>query len=408
MEVTRGDQTPVLTSKTCAPLILIVLFLFLVSSLWLSGCAAPGEPIERKPQVPTAIADLAGQQLGNDVVLTFTMPKETVEHRSLKQTPAIEIYRKFEPASGSASSDVKAAPELIFTIPSAMVDHYSQKNHVRVASALDAGDLRQHAGWTASYTVRTRASIKKESADSNHADVRVYPVADPIEDVKAEVTHAGIVLTWTPPQKTPAGAAPPIAAYHIYRAEAVPGGQAEHESAANASVSVTEVPKLKVPFTRIGETPEATFQDMQVEFGTAYVYSVRSLSQYPGVTLESADSKLIVVTPRDTFPPAAPQGLVVVLVAAQGNSPGYLDISWAISPETDIAGYNVYRSEQDGVPGTRLNSELLLAPAFRDMNAEPGRHYVYTATAVDRAGNESRASEPTSGGVPAAGQPANP
>jgi hypothetical protein len=238
--------------------------------------------------------------------------------------------------------------------------------------------------------------------------VRIYPAADPIEDVKAEVTHAGVVLTWTPPQKTPTGAAPPIVAYHIYRAEAAPQDPTQPEPAANLSVSVSEVPKLKLPFTRIGETSEPDFQDLQVEFGTTYVYSVRSLLQYPDVVLESTDSKLIVVTPRDTFPPAAPQRLVVVLVPAQHNNPGYLDISWAISSETDIAGYNVYRSEQEGVPGTRLNSELLLTPAFRDMNAEPGRHYVYTATAVDRAGNESRASEPASGGIPLEGQPANP
>jgi fibronectin type 3 domain-containing protein len=55
-----------------------------------------------------------------------------------------------------------------------------------------------------------------------------------------------------------------------------------------------------------------------------------------------------------------------------------------------------------------LNSELLLTPAFRDMNAGPGRRYVYTTTAVDRAGNESHASEPASGGVPVESQPANP
>jgi hypothetical protein len=408
MEVTRGDQTPVLASKARAPLILIVLFPFLVSSLWLIGCAAPGEPIERKAQVPTAIADLAAQQQGNDVILTFTMPKETVERRPLKQTPAIEIYRKFEPAPGPTAPTGKATAELILTIPPAMVDHYSQKNHVRVVSALDAGDLGQHIGWTASYTVRTRASIKKESADSNQADVRIYPAADPIEDVKAEVTHAGIVLSWTPPKKTPAGTTPAIAAYHIYRAEAVPGVQTQPEPAANAFISVSEVPKLKVPFARIGETPETSFQDMQVEFGTTYVYSVRSLSQYPDVTLESADSNLIVVTPRDTFPPAAPQGLVVVVVPAQGENPGYLDVSWAISPETDIAGYNVYRTEQDGVPGARLNSELLLTPAFHDMNAEPSHHYMYTATAVDRAGNESHASEPAPASIPVEGQPKNP
>ena len=408
MKPKKGERAFSPAAKPRALLLSVFFLALTVQSVWLSGCAAPGEPIERKPQVPTAIADLAAQQQGNDVILTLTMPKETVEHRPLKQTPAIEIYRKFEPAPGSAAPTGKAAPELILTIPPAMVDHYSQKNHVRVASALDADDLGQHIGWTASYTVRTRASLKKESADSNHADVRIYPAANPIEDVKAEVTHAGIILRWTPPKETPAGTTPTIAAYHVYRAEAVPGVRTQPEPAANASVSVSEVPKLKVPFTRIGETPEATFQDMQVEFGTTYVYSVRSLSQDPGVTLESADSNLIVVTPRDTFPPAAPQGLVVVVVPAQGENPAYLDISWAISPETDIAGYNVYRTEQDGAPGTRLNSELLLAPAFRDMNAEPGHHYMYTATAVDRAGNESHASEPASAGIPVEGQPTHP
>jgi hypothetical protein len=410
MEDRKGEQIsgPVSEARASLRFIFLLSLSLFCSSLWLTGCAAPGEPIERKPQVPTAIADLVAQQQGNDVILTFTMPKETVEHRPLKQIPAIEIYRKFEPVRGSAVLATTAVPELIFTIPSAMVDRYSQKNHVRVVSALDGGDLGQHIGWTASYAVRTRASPKKESTDSNHADVRIFPAADPIEDVKAEVTHAGIVLTWTPPQKTPAGVAPPIVAYHIYRAEAAPEVQTQPGQEANASVFVSEAPKLKVPFTRIGETPEPTFQDLQVEFGTTYVYSVRSVLQYPDVALESTDSKLIVVSPRDTFPPAAPQGLVVVLVPAQGDNPGYLDISWAISPETDIAGYNVYRSEQDGVPGARLNSELLLTPAFRDMNAGPGRHYVYTATAVDRAGNESRASEPASGGVPLEGQPTNP
>ena len=410
MDDRKGEQAsgPVSEARASLRSISLLSFSLFCSSLWLTGCAAPGEPIERKPPVPTAIADLVAQQQGNDVILMFTMPKETVEHRPLKQTPAIEIYRTFEPVPSSASPAVKAVPELILTIPSAMVDRYSQKSHIRIVSALDAGDLSQHTGWTASYAVRTRASPKKESTDSNHSGVRIYPAADPLEDVKAEVTHAGIVLTWTPPQKTPVGAAPSVVAYHIYRAEAAPQAPTQPEPVANSSVSVSEVPKLKIPFARIGETPEPAFHDLQVEFGTTYVYSVRSVLQYPDVALESTDSKLIVVTPRDTFPPAAPQGLVVVLVPAQGDNPAYLDVSWAISPETDIAGYNVYRSEQDGVPRTRLNSELLLTPAFRDMNAGPGRHYVYTATAVDRAGNESHASEPASGGVPLEGQPANP
>jgi fibronectin type 3 domain-containing protein len=95
-----------------------------------------------------------------------------------------------------------------------------------------------------------------------------------------------------------------------------------------------------------------------------------------------------------------------VFVPGQGTEPGQLELSWNISPETDLAGYNVYRTEQSGVQGTHLNSELLPTPAFRDMNAVPGRTYFYSVTAVDRSGNESAASEPASGEVPTEAPPA--
>ena len=87
-------------------------------------------------------------------------------------------------------------------------------------------------------------------------------------------------------------------------------------------------------------------------------------------------------------------------VPAQKGQPGYLDLSWSIGEETDIAGYNVYRSDQEGTPENKLNQQLLLTPAFRDMNVVPGRHYFYTVTAVDRAGNESTKSTAASGELP--------
>src|ERR1700733_8681355 len=375
-------------------------FSLLGSLILLVSCAAPGEPIGRKPQVPTAITDLAAQQQGNDVILTFTMPKDTVDHRPLKKTPAIEIYRGFDPPTATVAQEPLF---LILTIPPAMVPNYSEKNRIRVINSLDSNDLAPHVGWTASYTVRTRASVKKESADSNHASVRVYPASDPIPDLHAEVAHSGILLTWTPPQTTSVGSAPAIAAYHIYRAEALP--ELQPSTPLGASVSVGGIPKLKAPLAGMGESPEPTFQDKQIEFGKTYVYSVRSLVRYSDIAVESADSNLVIATPRAIFPPEAPQNLTVVLVPARGENSAYLDLSWAISAETDIAGYNVYRSEQDGVPGRRLNSELLLTPAFRDMNAVPGHQYVYTATAVDRAGNESPASVSPSGSIPVEGQP---
>jgi len=99
-------------------------------------------------------------------------------------------------------------------------------------------------------------------------------------------------------------------------------------------------------------------------------------------------------------PPAAPANLVVVLVPATSESPAAIELSWSISPETDVAGYHVYRSEQEGPPGERLNPELLLVPAFRDTSVMEGHRYYYTVAAVDRAGNESPRSAPVTVEVP--------
>ncbi len=207
--------------------------------------------------------------------------------------------------------------------------------------------------------------------------------------MQAEITRSALVLAWTAPGKSIAGTAPAITGYRVYRGEPEPGAAAADKT------------KPKSALVRIGETQSASYQDTQFEFGHAYVYSVRSVVQAPGAALESADSNLVAVTPRNTFPPAKPQGLVVVLIPAQGDAAAHLELSWAINPETDIAGYNVYRSEQMETPGTRMNTEMLLTPAFRDMNVQSGRHYFYTVTAVDRSGNESPLSEPVSSSVPA-------
>jgi len=246
--------------------------------------------------------------------------------------------------------------------------------------------------------VRTFVSPKKLSSSSNVAALAIYPPANPIADLKAAFSRSGVTLSWTPPEKTLSGTAPNIAFYQIYRAEMESAPNAGANPAADGN---TEPSNPKVPFARIAEAASPPYTDTQTELGKTYVYSVRSVAQYPGVQLESVDSNFASITPKDVFPPPAPQDLVAAFVPAAGGTPAYLDLSWSISAATDIAGYNVYRSEDPSRPGTRVNSELLLTPAFRDMNALPGRTYFYTVTAIDRSGNESPASPPASGSVPA-------
>jgi hypothetical protein len=378
--------------------------LFLILVL-LSGCASPGEPIARRPPTPAGITDLAAQQSGNNVVLTFTLPRETIDQRPLKEMPTIEIWRSFAASNPVPPAAPRVAPSLLITIPSAMVSNYTEQGRVRYVNPLQPDDFTQHPNEIANYTVRTRVSEKKPSPDSNVAALPIYPAPDPIDDLKTEVTRSGVTLAWTPPQRTPVGAAPPIVMFRIYRTEAAKPSAGDGQSEPRAPSPLPPSPaKGKQQFAKIAETASPTYQDTQTEFGTTYTYSVRSVVEYSGHDLESSDSNLASITPRDIFPPSAPQGLVVVLVPKIGDTPAHLELSWSINSETDIAGYNVYRSEQDGTLWTRLNPELLLTPAFRDMSAIAGRQYFYTITAVGRAGNESSPGASASGEIPAESQ----
>jgi fibronectin type 3 domain-containing protein len=67
--------------------------------------------------------------------------------------------------------------------------------------------------------------------------------------------------------------------------------------------------------------------------------------------------------------------------------------------ETDLAGYNVFRSVGGGEP-VKLNQQLVRVPSYRDATVLPGKTYVYAVSAVDLRGNESPLSAETSETVP--------
>jgi hypothetical protein len=394
---------------------LLLFFSVFLCAILIVGCGAPGEPSERKAPTPEPVADLSAAQQGNIVVLTFTLPKESVEHKSLKQLPAVEIYRSLQPASTMPVAIApNAAPpgQLLVTIPPEMVDHLANRGRIRYEDVLTAADFSQNpAGSLATYLVRTRTSPKKVSANSNTASLVIQPAADAVSDLKAEVTREAIVLTWTQPQKTLLGAAPPIVTYAIYRAESdVPPDSSASPAppattpVAPASPSGASAESQPPQFVHIGDVSTPPYRDTQIQFGKICAYSVRSVAQYDQIRVDSADSNLATITRLDNFLPTPPEGLVVALIPAQDQSPAYLDLSWSISPDNDIAGYNIYRTEHGtegaGAPRTKLNPALLLTPAFRDMNVAPGRHYLYTVSAVNRAGNESPESAAAAGSVP--------
>jgi hypothetical protein len=117
---------------------------------------------------------------------------------------------------------------------------------------------------------------------------------------------------------------------------------------------------------------------------------------------QSSNSPLQVPQPAQPAALQPPQGLAAIPVRKPTGSLE-VDLSWAISGATDLAGYNVYRSRQPDGRRVRLNKHLLAAPAFRDTTVERGASYRYWVTAVDRAANESAPSGPVTVSAPGGG-----
>ena len=362
------------------------IFPFLISIFFfVSGCGAPGEPVPPSPPVPGAVSDLSARQAGDGVELVFALPAKSVSGEKLTAVPAVEIVRGSLKPNGAPDSK---SFRVVYTIPGALVGNYFASGRVHFIDPISPDETKPHPGATYAYLVRTRLSKKRASADSNIVTARVFPVPQPISSVQFQVTETTVNLTWPAPTQTSAGdPLSAISGYRIYRGEIDPHASAPTSKDFSATHWIA-------PLALLGPSPATTYSDTQFDFGRTYVYAIRSVIAVEGNEIESDNSELFIVTPLDTFPPAAPQGLVAAVLPGAAPSTFVVDLSWSINVETDLAGYRVYRSKEEGARGQLITPDLLPVPAVRDSSVEPGHHYWYTVTAVDRAGNESPPSNP--------------
>ncbi len=350
-----------------------------------SGCGAPGDPVPPSPTVPVAVSDLVAWQAGDGVELVFSLPARSVLGEKLGTAPAVEIVR------GSLKPDGARDPKsfrVVYTIPGAVVGNYLAAGHVRFSDPISPLETKAHPGATYAYLVRTRLSTRRASADSNVVTARVFPVPQPVSSVRSQVTETAVNLTWPVPTQTSAGEPlSGISGYRVYRGEIDPHAPEPTSNDLSATHWIS-------PPALLGPSTTNSYSDAQFEFGKTYVYAVRTVVRADGSEIESDNSEPRTITPLDTFPPAPPQDLVAAVLPGATPSAFVVDLSWSSNLETDLAGYRVYRSEQEGARGQLITPDLLPVPAVRDRSVALGHRYWYTVTAVDRAGNESGPSRP--------------
>ncbi len=263
-----------------------------VAFLFAAGCGAPGEPVPPSPPVPVAVTDLSARQAGDGVQLIFTLPTKTITGDRLASPPAVEIVRGTPKPDGS--SDAKSS-RIVYTIPGSLVQNYVAEGHVKFIDPVAPSRNSRASGGTLVYVIRTRASQKRASADSNAVSVRVYPVPEPIAKLEARVTEPAIELSWAAPTQTSGGdPLTSFSGYRIYRGEL-------DATSAEAAASDLSKAKWKSPLTLLAPSDENTYRDTLFDFGKTYAYIVRSVVLVDGNALESSDSAPAIVSAARYF-----------------------------------------------------------------------------------------------------------
>lgn len=329
------------------------------------GKRKPPQPPTEKVSQRTAIS---GVQQGSVVALSWQLPPQNADDRSLLNISRVDVYRLLEAADSPltlSEEEFASRSVLISSLPVSEKDFSAGK--------LTFNDYLQFASQNVRlrYAVRFVNSSGQKAAFSNFLLIEpTARVAEIPSDLKANVSETVVELKWKAPTENVDGSSPAnILGYNIYR-----------------KTDSDESPKI----LNASPVAESYFNDRSFVFSTNYKYLVRTVSLGGnGEPIESLDSNTISVKPSDIFPPSAPSGITVAA------APGNLALFFAVNPEKDIAGYRVYRStDPDRVLSQweLLTEELLMTNTFQDTNVQSGTVYFYYITAVDSNGNVSRAS----------------
>jgi hypothetical protein len=357
----------------------------LALAITLTGCGAPGDPVAPSPPVPTTIADLTVRQVGDGVALNFTLPSKTIRGDRLLQPPEIQILRGEPKPDGSPN--LKSL-HVVETVPGELAAKYQSDDRTQVVTPIAPAGNRSATGFDAIFAVRTQASRKRSSVNSNAVKIHIYPVPARIGQLQSQLTDSSIDLSWQAPTQTGAGDPITVTEYHVYRGELDPKSYDAQIIGADALYE-----RFAAPLALLNRTNDPRYSDSQFDFGKIYVYLVRSVTTAgnDAIALESSDSDILILKPADTFPPSTPQSVVAASVENPESMPPSIevDLSWSINSEQDLAGYRIYRSEREGEKGALVTQDLLPSPAYRDTSVASGHKYWYSVTAVDLSGNES-------------------
>ena len=398
----------------------------LVTVSVLQACGKKGPPQAPLVIVPQQIASLSAHRLGSAIYVQFTIPVQNQDDSGLSDIARVELYgltmspvtadvgeQEFlEHAALVASFDVRPPPrddEPAESPPELEDDRPGPGDVVTVVEAVSSAILTP--------TEPDAPDTPAVEPDAVEAEpVRVAPLIVPVMESRLrraylavgflrrgrrgpasaratvllgeppppplalsfQQTETGIQVEWEPPegarrfvqepasegllQARPILSWPPASTYNVYDV----GRGSDAPQTLPTPLNATPL-------------PASPYEDPHVEFGVERCYAVRTMDTLNGLAIQSEASSSACVMSKDTFPPAAPNGLVAI-----GND-GAISLIWGANTETDLAGYLILRGQTSDETLQLLTEVPITETTYLDTTVQPGLRYAYAIVAVDTA-----------------------
>ncbi len=191
--------------------------------------------------------------------------------------------------------------------------------------------------------------------------------------------ESAITIAWSPPAAATDEA--PGVQYNVYASH----DRRPPESAAAARPVAPPTPLNPKPLDETSFVKDGAEPDKQ------QCFVVRSVAVVGSSTIESEPSDPICVTPKDTFPPAAPKGLTAV------GDTGAVNLVWDANTESDLAGYVVLRAEAPGDNMQPLMRDSIRENRYVDRAVAAGVTLLLHGDCGRQGGQPEHAVEPRAG-----------
>jgi hypothetical protein len=363
-----------------------------LGSAVLVSCGAPGVPIPPALELSKPVTDLRAARKGDKVYLAWTVPAKTTDRQAVRHPGLTRICRSLKLPLTDCKNPAAKIPAAQFPLPASESDRKGAlptKVQASYTDILSPELQKQDPTAEITYALSVQNDSGRSAGLSNQVQVPSAPTLPPPDHFRAEVKSDGVLLSWDCP---PATAASDEVAHklRIYRRD-----QGKQTNAKISDANLMDCAQSQ-------PAPASEFLDQTFEWEKHYDYratvvTVISAPGKPEIEVEGDDTPAVQVFAHDVFPPATPTSLQAVF-SGVGQAP-FVDLVWSPDTEADLAGYNIFRHEENEPP-VKLNSEPVKAPAFRDSKVQSGKKYFYAVSAVDDRNNESAKSEETSEQVP--------